>query len=184
MLCLVIVVVGRLCRPEFLLRGSIWWGLICLPCLACLLNGDLVVHPPCRLAQRVLGRSPRHANLLGGDLVGHPASQSCSVGTWSFPRLADLLDGDLVGHPASWSYSTGTWSVVLPRRLARRGLVKWARERFVCLALDTLFLGTRQSATQSNLPLTMRHAWKSKEKSTKKNVPSHSLHDNTNKASL
>jgi hypothetical protein len=42
------------------------------------------------------------------------ASQTCSAGTWSFARLADSLGGDLVG--------------------------KWARERFIGLALGT-FMG-------------------------------------------
>jgi hypothetical protein len=129
MLCLAVAVVRRLRRPEFLLRGSARRGLSCLPCLACLLSGDLVVRPPLqacsmgtwsvapplKLARRGLGRSPRLAVLLGRDMVVCPALQTCSTETWSviLPRglarrglsrsshLADLLGGDLVGRPTS-----------------------------------------------------------------------------------
>ena len=87
---------------------------------------------PCGSARLELGRSPRLADLLGGDLVVRSASHTCSVGTWLFalprrlarrgfdhmPLLADLLGEDLVG--------------------------KWAKERFVDLALGTSLLGTRQ----------------------------------------
>jgi hypothetical protein len=64
--------------------------------------------PPCRLAQRGLGHSPRLVDLLGGDLVVCLASQTCSAGFGCSPRLIDLVGRDLVIRPVSWTCSVGT----------------------------------------------------------------------------
>lgn len=120
------------CLTELLGRGS----LVRFVSQTCLV-GAWSVAPPRILARRGLGRSPRLSDLLGRGSFVRPASQNCSAGARSFasqtclvglghsPRLADLLNEDLVG--------------------------KWARERFMGLALGTPFLGTQQAHLESSL---------------------------------
>jgi hypothetical protein len=87
-------------------------------------------------------------------LVAVVVGQVCGPGS----SLVDLLGEDLVVRPASQTCSARHWSVAPPRKLARWGfgrsprptdllsgdlVGKWARVRFMGLALGTPFLGTR-----------------------------------------
>jgi hypothetical protein len=138
---------GSVALPRRLARR----GLIHSPCLKELLGGGSLVRfvsqtclvgawsfaPPRILARRGLGRSPRLLDLLDRGSFVRPTSQNCSARTRLFasqtclvglghsPHLADLLGEDLVG--------------------------KWAKERFMGLALGTPFLGTRQAHLESLL---------------------------------
>jgi hypothetical protein len=105
-------------------------GLRRSPCLTDLLNAELVVRPARRLARQGLGRSPHLVDLLGRDLVGRHASQTCSVEIWSFVPSHGLARRGL-GHTPR-----------LADLLARHLVSKWARGRFMGLALGTRQLHT------------------------------------------
>jgi hypothetical protein len=104
------------------------------------LGGHLVVHPR-GFARWRFGRSPHLTDLPDGGLIVRHASQTRWQGLVRLPRLLDLLGGDLVIRPASQTHSVGTL------------VGKWARERFMGLALgtfmglllDTLFLCSQQT---------------------------------------
>jgi hypothetical protein len=99
-------------------RHALGLSFVCLatargdrPCLS--RSGIVVLDLHLRLAVFLgedLGRSPRLADLLAWG----PGRSSRSVGT-------------MVGRPALQTCSARTWSVVLPRRLARRGLGRSSR---------------------------------------------------------
>jgi hypothetical protein len=107
------------CRGRCGLASSAW-----VPSLWICLASTWSFTPPCGLAWRGFGHSPRLADLLDGDLVVRPASQTCSAGAWLVkgqrclwaspwvPRswVPDMMNlGCLSGRRSSGMMQHGVW---------------------------------------------------------------------------